>query len=394
MNAARRTVALVAARESGERFGSRAFLVSTLVTVAIVVAGVVVPGLHDTDRRLRAGLTDAAPPAFTAALRDAARADGARPQLRRYPNVAAGEAAVRDGHVGVLIVGGRRLVWESEPDTRLAAIATSAIRRLRWSERAAALGLDPHEAASLLEPVPIPARRLEAPDRDRDSRETIAMIGFLLLLVSVVFYGNAVAEGVAQEKGGRVMEVLLSRVRAQDLLTGKLLGIGFVGLTQILLAATAGAVAAVAVEDVDVPAAVPATLAMTVLWFALGYALWSVLFAAAGALVSRVEDLQSAAAPLSWILILSALPAILVQDDPDAWYIRLASFVPVTAPFVVPVRAALGHVAAWEVALAATITMATTYALVRLAAGVYSGALLRSGTRPGLGELWRAARTR
>lgn len=148
------------------------------------------------------------------------------------------------------------------------------------------------------------------------------------------------------------------------------------------------------IDDVDVPAAVPATLAMTVLWFALGYALWSVLFAAAGALVSRAEDLQSAAAPLSWILLLSALPAILVQEHPDAWYIRVASFVPITAPFVMPVRAALGHVAAWEVALAASITVAAISALVRLAAGVYSGALLRSGTRPGIGEVWRAARSR
>jgi ABC-2 type transport system permease protein len=292
-----------------------------------------------------------------------------------------------------LIVAGRRLVWKSEPDTRLAAIVTVAAQRVRWSERAAALGLSPAQAAALLDPAPLPARRLDAPDPDRDSRETIAMIGFLLLLTVVIFYGNAVAEGVAQEKGGRVMEVLLSRIRAQDLLTGKVVGIGLVGLSQVLVAALAGVAAAVAVQAVDVPAAVPAALAMTVLWFALGYAFWSVVFAAAGALVSRVEDLQAATLPLTWILTLSGLSAVFVQDAPDAWYIRLASVVPITAPFVMPVRAALGDIAAWEVLLAVALMVLAIRQLVRIAADVYTGGLLRSGGRPRLAELRRAARS-
>lgn len=208
--------------------------------------------------------------------------------------------------------------------------------------------------------------------------------------MTVIFYGNAVAEGVAQEKGGRIMEVLLCRVRAQDLLAGKVLGIGLVGLGQVLIAAIAGAAVVLAVEEVDVPTAVPATLAMTVLWFALGYAFWSVAFAASGALVSRVEDLQSVAAPLTYVLMFSALTAIPVQEVPDAWYARLGSLVPLTAPFIMPVRAALGDPAAWEIALSVVIMLAATYAFVRVAAGVYTGALLRAGGRPRLADHWRA----
>lgn len=393
MTTRRRSIRLVAAREIAERAGSRAFLVSTLVMVAIVVATVVVPGLRDTRADLRAGLTGATPPALVSGLRAAARADGAELRLERYPTVASGEAAVRDRRVGVLVIDGRSLVWKADPDARLAAIVTAALQRARWSERAAELGVAPAQAAALLQPVSVPGRVLEPPDGARESREAIAMIGFVLLLLVVVFYGNAVAEGVAQEKGGRVMEVLLCRVRADDLLAGKIVGIGLVGLAQILVAALAGAAAALAVDEVDVPAAVPFTLAMAVLWFVLGYAFWSVLFAAAGAMVSRVEDLASVTLPLTSVLMLSALAGAVVQEAPDAWYIRLASVVPLTAPFVMPVRSALGHPAAWEIALGAGVMLAATYGLVRVAARLSTGVLLRTGGRPRPADAWRALRS-
>jgi ABC-2 type transport system permease protein len=394
MSPARRIVALVAAREIRERAGGRAFLLSTLFLTTVIVAAVIVPAVNDTTAHFRVGLTGATPPALANALRDAARTDAARLTLRAYPSLAAGETAVRDRRAGVLIVDGHRLVWRAEPDPRLAGITATAIQQLGWSQRASALGLSPAQAAALSRPAAIPARRLEALDPDRDSRETIAMIGFLLLLTTVIFYGNAVAEGVAQEKGGRIMEVLLSRVRAQELLAGKVLGIGVTGLAQVSIATAAGAVAMLTVRSISVPAAIPTTLAMTVLWFALGYAFWSVAFAAAGALVSRVEDLASVTTPLSLALMLCAFSAVVVQDAPDAWWIRLASFVPLTSPFVMPARAALGHVAPWEVGLAVVVMVAATYALVRLAAAVYAGGVLRTGERPRLGELWHAARVR
>ena len=291
MNPARRIAALVAAREVRERVTGRAFLLSTVFLTAVVVAAVIVPAVNDTTAHFRVGVTGVTPRTLTSALRDAARTDGAGLTLRVYTNLAAGEAALRDRRAGVLIVDGQRLVWRADPDPRLAGITATAIQQLGWSQRPPRSGSAPRRPPPCRAAAAIPARRLEALDPDRDSRETIAMIGFLLLLTTVIFYGNAVAEGVAQEKGGRIMEVLLSRMRAQELLAGKVLGIGVTGLAQVLLATAAGAVAMLTVRSISVPAAIPTTLAMTVLWFALGYAFWSVAFAAAGALVWRVEDL-------------------------------------------------------------------------------------------------------
>jgi ABC-2 type transport system permease protein len=192
----------------------------------------------------------------------------------------------------------------------------------------------------------------------------------------------------------RVMELLVCRVQPRDLLAGKVLGIGVVGLGQMLLALLAGVAAIIALDTIDVPAAVPAALASAVLWFALGYAFWSVALAAVGALVSRVEDLQAAVAPLTWTMTLCALTAPVAAESPDAWYSRVASLLPITAPFTMPVRIAVGDVPAWEIMLAVSIILAATLGLVRLGGAVYSGSLLRTGARPRLGDVWRAARAR
>ncbi len=390
----RRPALLVAWREITQRTRGRAFLISTVVIVALVVGGVVLPGLNDQTTRVQAGLTGATPAALPSALRDAARAGEADLELHRYPTVAAGEKAVRDGDADVLIVAASRLVWKSEPDADAAAIVTSAVQRVRFGERAAALGLTATQAATLLAPAPLPARSLEPADADREAREAIAFVSFILLLMMLMIYGSAVAEGVAQEKGTRVMELLACRVRARDLLAGKVLGIGVLGLGQMLLALIAGGVAILALDTIDVPAAVPATLASAVLWFALGYAFWSVAFAAVGALVSRAEDLQAAVAPLSWTMMLFAFVAPVASEFPDAWYIRVASVFPTTAPFVMPVRIAVSDVAPWEIALAVAIMLTATYGLVRLGGAVYSGALLRTGARPRLRDVRDAARAR
>lgn len=394
MTPGRRSIFLVASREIAERTQGRAFVISTLAIIAVVLAGVIVPALNDQTTRVRAGITGLTPAALETALRDTARADDAQLELRRYATVAAGEKALREGDTDVLIVAAKQLVWQSEPDAEVAAAVTAAVQRVRFSARAAELGLAAEQATTLLAPAPVPARSLDPADPDQEAGEAIAFVSFILLLLMLLTYGTAVAEGVAQEKGTRVMELLVCRVRPRDLLAGKVLGIGVVGLGQMLLAVVAGAAAIVALDAIEVPAAVPATLASAVLWFALGYVFWSVALAAVGALVSRVEDLQAAVAPLTWTMTLCAMSAPVAAESPDAWYSVVASLLPITAPFAMPVRVAVGDVAAWEIMLAAAIILAATYGLVRLGGAVYSGALLRTGGRPRLRDVWGAARAR
>ena len=168
----------------------------------MVLAGVIVPALNDQTTRVRAGITGATPAALDSALRDAAHSGDARLDLRRYPTVAAGETAVRDGDADVLIVAGERLVWKTEPDAAIAAVVTTAVQRVHFSERAAKLGLTAKQATTLL--APVPARAVDPADPDQEAREAIAFVSFIVLLLMLLTYGTAVAEGVAQEKGTRV----------------------------------------------------------------------------------------------------------------------------------------------------------------------------------------------
>ena len=103
--------------------------------------------------------------------------------------------------------------------------------------------------------------------------------------------------------------------------------------------------------------------------------------------------LSSAYSPLSWLLVGSYFAGVVAASAPEAALVRIAALFPLTAPMVMPVRIAVGDVPAWEHALAIAIMLASTYAVIRLAGSVYSGALLRSGARPGFRAVWRAVRT-
>ena len=388
-----RAVGLVAWREIEQRVRGGAFLLGTLAIIVFVFAAALIPSLGaEKDDTLEIGLVGQTPAALVGGLGAGAEAIGATIAPRRYETLAAGERALRDGEVGVLVVDGRTLVWKSEPDDRLQAVAGGAIQRLQWRERATDVGVTASQAQALLAPQPVPERRLDPADPDKGARYAAALLGLLLLGLTLSLYGQAVASGVAHEKGTRVMEVLLARVSARDLLAGKVLGIGLVGLAQLLVAALASLAAIVALDQIEVPSAVPSVVGWVILWFVLGYAFYSVLYAALGALVSRAEDVEGAQAPLGFFVMGCVLIALYATDSPDAWLVRLASFVPLTAPFVMPVRTAVSDVPAWEVALAGAIMIASTYAVIRLAAGVYEGAVLRAGPRLSVTEIWRAAR--
>jgi ABC-2 type transport system permease protein len=190
----------------------------------------------------------------------------------------------------VLIVAARRLVWKSEPDPEVAALVSGAVQRLRFGERAAALGLSPGQVTALVAPAPLPAHSLEAIDADQEARQAIALVSFIVLLTMIMVYGSAVADGVAQEKGTRVMELLVCRVRPRDLLAGKVLGIGLVGLGQMVLAPIA--VSSVASWEIVLAAAV--MVAATYGLVRLGGAVYSGALLRTGAR-PRIRDVRDAA---------------------------------------------------------------------------------------------------
>ena len=195
--------------------------------------------------------------------------------------------------------------------------------------------------------------------------------------------------GVVEEKSNRVVELILSTVRPRDLLAGKVIGIGLLGLAQIALV---GGLAAVLLGAgvFDAPASLGSSLALIIPWFALGFALYAVAYAAAGALASRQQDANSAGIAVTYTLLAAYfLGYVALASDTDGLLANLLTIFPLTAPLVLPARSALIGVPLWEHALALVLMLATIYVLVRVAGRVYAHGLLRGGARIGIRAAWR-----
>jgi len=214
----------------------------------------------------------------------------------------------------------------------------------------------------------------------------------LLLYGQLLTFGFWVASGVVEEKASRVVEVLLAAIRPSHLLAGKIVGLGILGFAQLLVIAAIGLGAATAAGSIDLDSDLLSAAGLTLLWFVLGYAFYSCAFACAGAIVPRQEELQSSMTPLTTIILVSFFVAFAVLQNPDGTLATVSSFIPTTAPMTMPPRIALGEAPAWQIAVAILVTAASAAALIPLAARVYSGAILRTGSSVKLREAWSAAR--
>jgi ABC-2 type transport system permease protein len=381
---------IVAAREVRERSRTRTFRLTTLLGVVGVAALIVVPSLvSGGTTTYKVGLAGTVPDGTVQALVAQAGAGKVKVRTTPYPTVAAGEQAVRDKKADVLLVDATRLEWRLRPDARLSALVGNAVQVVRIRERAAQQGLSVQQVGSLLEPVALSEHVLgSAAGVDQKARD-VAFVAVVLMFVAVSVYGQMVLTGVVQEKQSRVAEVLLSRMRPRELLAGKVLGIGALGLAQFALLAVTAGVAMALVDSVDTPHVAVSVWAWLVMWFVLGYALYSVVYAAFGALASRVEDASSAAAPISVVLFGGYFAALSTLESPDSTLAGVLSFIPATAPMAMPLRMTLTHVPVWQVLVAAALTGVTVWLLVRFAGRVYSGAVLRTGTRIPLRAAWR-----
>jgi ABC-2 type transport system permease protein len=386
---------LVARRELRERSRSKAFRAGIVITLLVVVAMIAVPAMVDTGAVARdVGFTGDIPVALPGAAVAQGDAVDVTVRVHRFDDVTAGEQAVRDQDVDVLVVDGQQLQWRGEADERLRAVVTGAIQLVAVQERAAAAGIAPDELLLLVAPVAVDNEELGITAGRSPDDEAAAAVMSILLLMAILTYGNLVLTGVVEEKSSRVVEVLLARMPARNLLAGKVAGIGLLGFGQFAVTALAALVASLVVDAVDLPAISGGVLAWVVVWFVLGYAVYAMAYGALGSLASRTEDASSVAGPVSYVLLAGYWASyIAVASDPDSGWSQLVSLFPATAPFAMPGRLALGAAAWWEPVLAAAIALAAIAALVVFAGRVYTGAILHTGPTLKLRDAWRATAT-
>jgi ABC-2 type transport system permease protein len=387
-----RAVALIAEREVRERLRGRAFRASTVVMLLAVLGIVVFAALQGDDGATEATIVvsgrDAAAVERAATERQAAF--DLKLEVRREPSAAAARRAVADGDADAsLTTGGTIAVAHDAPDAvvpLLRAVWQDTSARAALRER----GLSADEARAALAPPPLRVVRI---GEDTGGGETLAFIGTLLLYVGILSFGYYVASGVVEEKGTRVVEIVLSAVRPAQLLAGKVIGIGLLGLAQLVAIAGIGILVALALGSVDLPAATAETVLVSAVYFVLGYTFYACGFAAAGAIVSRQEDIQSTTAPLAIALVISYLIALSVLGNPDSTLAQVTTFLPPVAPLVVPARAAQDALPLWELVLSLIAMAAGIALLLVLGARIYERTILRLGSPLTLAQALRLART-
>lgn len=393
---AQRDIYLVALREVRERTRSRAFVVSTAFTLLLVM-GVLAALAFFADRpppAYHVGVVGERPSGLDGALGLAAAASGALVSTEPLADREAAEAALRQGRVDAALLADGTILVERRAGTDLESLLTFALRQAGFVQRLAEAGIDPDEVEDLLLPASrVRVEGLDGGDDDGGAGLAVATAGVVVLFVVISSYGQWVLTGVLEEKANRVVELVVAAIPVRRLLAGKVIGIGLLGLAQLLLFIGIGLGAGVSLGLFDLPRTALATAVWAVVWFLLGYAFYAVIFAAAGSLVSRQEDAQAAAMPIALGAVAMYLAVfIVVIPWPESTAARLLSLLPPAAPIAFPARIALDAVAPWEILLGVAIMAAAVYGVIRLAARVYSGALLSSGARLGWRQAWRAAR--
>ena len=386
----RRATRLVARREFGERLRSRATQISTLVTVLIVAAIGLAAGLlgDDGPQDFTIGAHGAQAVGIAEAARGTGRGFDARIDVERFAGAAQARAAARAGGVDAAVVG-EEILSEDALSPELEGALQAAARQVRGAEALRAEGVEPAAAQRALAP---PALHVRTLGTDDEGRRGIAFVASLLLYLQLIVVGLAVASGVVEEKSSRVVEILLSAIPPRALLAGKILGIGLVGLLQLALTAVAGLAAASLSGAVELDTDHASVLAVVLVWFVLGFVLYAALYAVAGVIVSRQEDMNSSSTPVTMILVAGYLIAFPVLEDPDGGLAVFTSLLPLTSPIVMPVRAVMGDAGPAEIAASLGLLLAAIALLIPLAARIYERSVLRMGKPLKLREVLRAAR--
>ncbi len=391
---ARRQVLLVARREVIERVRQRSFLISTLVSMAIIIAVAVLPKLLNSPTNWTIGSTDArsrqiAEIAKSIIVRSEPKATIT---IKQMASESVGSNAVKNGEIGTLITapgdGDPKIVVHRRLSDQRRAVLDAAIQRDRVLQRADRLGIAPDKALELAAPGSFALSVLDPPNAAKEADVNLARIAMFILFFLILQYGNFIALGVVEEKQSRVLEVLLGRAKATTILTGKLVGLAMVGIGQIVVFLVAGLAAAQLSGALSLSVKSIGVGVMVLLWFVVGYGFFSALFVVAGSLAGRQEDLQNTSGLPMMVSMASYIASTFLNQTPESTGALIASFVPSSAPLMMPVRWASGDASLWQVGLSVLVSAVAVVVLLRFAGRLYMRTVLMT-TRQTLFSVFR-----
>jgi len=289
------------------------------------------------------------------------------------------------------------------------AIMEGLLRQSVVTERLTRQGVDAAAVQAAQRGIDLRTLRVTKNGATGESGMVTFFLGYavgIVLYMIILIYGINVMRSVLEEKQTRIIEVLVSSLRPFQLMLGKVIGVGGVGLFQFGIwgltgylvvhfrAQILGAfhVSADQLNAFPMPAIGGTLLAVIAVYFVLGFLLYSALFAVVGATVTADSEAQQAQQPVMMLLVFSLIVSFAALNDPGGQMAIATSMIPFSSPIIMPVRVATSDVPTAQLVLSLAISVASSVLVVWLSARVYRIGILMYGKRPNLKELWRWAR--
>jgi ABC-2 type transport system permease protein len=260
-------------------------------------------------------------------------------------------------------------------------------------------GLESIDASDALARVDLQVMPFDEESARGEIYQVIGFVFAMMLYVMFLVYGQMVARGVLEEKTSDIVEILVSSVRPRELMLGKILGIGAVGLTQVGIWAVVGVTLSqfglggrlgelIGLGMDLVGFAFPWTILLFgFLYFVLGYLMYAAMFAGAGAMMTSEQDVQQVLLPAMMPIIVPIILMPAVVDTPDATWVLILSLIPVFSPILMPVRITVMSVPVWQNLAAIGLLMLAIWGMAWVAGRIYRVGILMKGKAPTLPQL-------
>lgn len=391
-----RTIGLVMRREL--RAARKPFLISTVILLVVTAAALAVmtvvennDAADDGSVTYGLGMVGAVPPQLPAEVRSRLP-EGHSLVTARFGTVEAAEEALRDGNVGVVVVGEETVVWGPWVSGIIAESLVDSLQAVKAGGKAADLGLTAREVESLLDPQ-LEFRNVEPAYDGTEAEQAAGAIAVIVMFGAIIAYGQWIGYSVADEKGSRVVELILGAVPPHHLLTGKLVAIGSMGITQMTLVGSLVVGYTLTADLVNMPDLASGLVIWMVVWFLLGFTFYGSIYAAGGSLVSDTHEASSTLGVLNILPIIGYIFGVIVfSQGTDTALLRTFSLIPLWAPMTMPGRIARGWAASWEVAASVALMLLSIYGVIRMAGWVYRGGVARASSKLSWREAFRAGR--
>lgn len=309
----------------------------------------------------------------------------------------------------VMAGGGVEYEGSNATNSQVTGALREAVQRVVQSERLRTAGIDESQVGNALQSVSISVAKTG--ERGQVGNPMVAVMlamgmAFAIYIVTIM-YGQSIMTSVQEEKRDRIVELIVSSVRARDLLIGKVVGIGAAGVLQMviwvvaaallftqgaLIASTlgAGADTVEAMSQQSLMPDVPLSLGVVfVLYFAGGFFLFATMFAVIGAIVTNTQEAQQFVFPVLMPFILGIFIAMPAAENPNGSVAVIGSLVPFTSPMVMPVRASVSGVDWVQLGMSLVLLYATAALVIWLAAKIYRTAIFATGQKPTASEMLR-----